>query len=50
MTATLIAPERMKVTVAAIERDERRPIPQRPCPLVQPLESLVPKPTRTPWL
>jgi hypothetical protein len=38
----------MKDKVAAIERGERRATPQTPWPLVQPLPSLVPKPTSRP--
>ena len=34
--------------VAAIERGDRRAMPQMPCPEVQPLPSRVPKPTRRP--
>src|SRR5688500_18328781 len=38
----------MKVTTAASERREKRPRPQTPWPLVQPLPSRVPKPTSSP--
>ena len=38
----------MKVTVAAIERGDRRAMPQTPCPLVQPLPRRVPNPTSSP--
>ena len=38
----------MNVTVAAIERGERRAIPQMPWPEVQPLPSRVPNPTSRP--
>eukprot|EP00966_Prymnesium_polylepis_P313602 7246650-Prymnesium_polylepis.1 len=38
----------MKVGTATSERIERRERPHRPCPLVQPLESAVPRPTARP--
>ena len=38
----------MKTPVATIERSESRDRPQMPCPEVQPLPSLVPKPTSSP--
>src|SRR3546814_4775518 len=38
----------MNAPVAAIERGDRRERPQTPWPLVQPLPSLVPKPTISP--
>ena len=34
--------------VAKIDRSEKREIPQIPCPLVQPLLTLVPTPTKNP--
>jgi hypothetical protein len=39
---TVRAAATMKTAVAAIERGEKRAIPQTPCPLVQPLPSWVP--------
>ena len=38
----------MKLIVAKILRIERRPIPHTPWPLVHPLPSLVPQPTKSP--
>src|SRR4051812_22278621 len=38
----------MKIAVAAIERGDKRAMPQTPSPLVQPEPSLVPKPTSRP--
>lgn len=38
----------MKTRVATIDRFESRPMPQIPCPEVQPEPSCVPTPTRTP--
>ena len=38
----------MKVIVAIIDLRENRLIPLIPCPLVQPLLNLVPKPTNAP--
>jgi hypothetical protein len=38
----------IKIIVAVIDRDERRDIPQMPCPLVQPFPKLVPTPTKKP--
>src|SRR6202044_1506920 len=46
--STVSAPQIMKVSVAATDRAESRLSPQTPCPLVQPLPSRVPKPTRSP--
>ena len=37
-----------KIIVARIDRDEKREIPQIPCPLVQPLLMPVPTPTSSP--
>src|SRR5688572_7791194 len=48
ITKTVAMPAAMNVTTAASERFEKRPSPQTPCPLVQPLPSRVPKPTRNP--
>jgi len=45
---TSIAPLVTKVAVATIDRGESRLMPHTPCPLVHPLPSLVPKPTRSP--
>ena len=41
-------PVKIKVIVAIIDLSENRPIPQMPCPLVQPLLNLVPIPTNSP--
>ena len=41
-------PVKIKVIVATIDLSENRPIPQMPCPLVQPLLNLVPIPTNSP--
>ena len=41
-------PKPIKVTVAAIERGERRAFPQIPCPLVHPDPRRVPNPTNSP--
>ncbi len=41
-------PVSIKVIVAKIERFDRFAIPQMPCPLVQPLPSRVPIPTKNP--
>ena len=38
----------MNTAVATSERRESRANPQTPCPLVHPLPSRVPKPTRSP--
>ena len=48
VTATTAMAATMKTPVATIERGDSRAMPQMPCPEVQPLLSLVPKPTRTP--
>ena len=45
---TVSMPTNIKVIVAIIDLRENRLIPQIPCPLVQPLLNLVPKPTNTP--
>ena len=45
---TVITPVAMKVSVATIERCEKRLIPHTPCPLVQPLPIRVPNPTSNP--
>src|SRR5208282_3321817 len=47
-TKTVAIPAAMKASVAASERRDRRASPHTPCPLVQPLPSRVPKPTRRP--
>src|SRR5215471_4855418 len=41
-------PTNMNVPVATIDRSDRRLIPQTPCPLVHPPETLVPHPTKRP--
>jgi hypothetical protein len=38
----------MNIAVAAIERGDKRAMPQTPCPDVQLLLSRVPKPTKSP--
>jgi hypothetical protein len=40
----------IKIKVAITDRGERLPIPQTPCPLVQPPPKRVPKPTNRPLL
>ena len=48
-TATAVAiPDAMNEPTATRERGEKRASPQTPCPDVQPLPRLVPKPTRAP--
>jgi hypothetical protein len=47
-TYTVAAAVMRKTPVAASERGESLAIPQTPCPLVQPLPSRVPNPTRRP--
>src|SRR5690606_18827124 len=47
-TQPVAKPAIMNATVATTERSDRRLIPQTPWPLVQPLPSCVPKPTRSP--
>ena len=41
-------PKTMNTHVYAIERGERRALPQMPCPDVHPLPRLLPTPTRKP--
>ena len=48
MTRTVRIAVAMNTRVAAMERGEPRPIPQTPCPLVQPAPSRVPNPTIRP--
>ncbi len=48
MIKTVSMPTIIKVIVAMIDLKENLLIPLIPCPLVQPLLSLVPKPTKTP--
>src|SRR4029434_4749619 len=48
MMYTVAKPAIINVIVATTERTEKRLIPQTPWPLVQPLPSRVPKPTRRP--
>ena len=45
---TVSMPTNIKVIVAIIDLRENRLIPLIPCPLVQPLLNLVPKPTNIP--
>ena len=45
---TVNIPTIIKVMVAIIDLNEKRLIPLIPCPLVQPLLNLVPKPTNAP--
>ena len=45
---TVNIPTIIKVMVAIIDLNEKRLIPLIPCPLVQPLLNLVPKPTSAP--
>ena len=47
-TNTVAMPTAMKTSVATIERGDRRLMPHRPWPLVQPLPRRVPKPTSRP--
>lgn len=48
MTNTVSNATAIKTKVATIERGDKRPMPQIPCPLVQPLPKLEPKPTNNP--
>ncbi len=48
ITKTVTAAVTIKINVAAIERTDKREIPQTPWPLVQPLPNWVPTPTNRP--